>query len=100
MRIALLIALLALFSACSSQRTARVEAEPPLTTEERRIVEIAQRAVALHYGWTYQVDIRRPRKKPDGGWAVVVWRLPIKMGGNSEVMIDENGKVTGYGGGL
>jgi hypothetical protein len=96
MSTSLLILMLGLFAACSQSRTAHVKADRALTAEEKRIVEIARRAVATNDTWVHRAEFRIPRKEESGGWSVVVWRLPATPGGFRIVTIDQNARVTEY----
>jgi hypothetical protein len=75
---------------------ARVKATRALTAEEARIVEIARQAVASNDTWVDRAEFELPQRQPEGGWSVMVWRLPATPGGFRVVMLDEKGKVTAY----
>ena len=95
MRTSLLISTLAFLAACSSRTAPRVNADRPLTADEKHIVEIARRAVAANDTWVEKAEFEIPRR--DGtGWRVHVWRLPKVWGGDRFVLIDEKGSVTAY----
>jgi hypothetical protein len=96
MRFIFIFALLALLTACSQPRAPRIKTTRPLTAEEARIVEIARQAVATNDAWVERAEFHPPRRQPEGGWSVMVWRLPATPGGFRIVTINDSGKVTDY----
>jgi hypothetical protein len=96
MRITFVIALFALMTSCAHQPTARVKTARPLTAEEARIIEIARQAVATNDTWVARAEFEVPQRRSEGGWAVLVWRLPATPGGFRLITIDETDRVTAY----
>ena len=96
MRMAFVIALFALMTSCAHQPTARVKTDRSLTAEEARIIEIARRVVAANDTWVAHAEFEVPQRRPEGGWGVLVWRLPATPGGFRLITIDETDSVTAY----
>jgi hypothetical protein len=91
-----IITVLAFLTSCSPPGTARVNRSRPLTPEETRIVAIARQAVTTNDTWVAHAEFELPRRRPEGGWSVMVWDLPATPGGFRIVVIDESGRVTDY----
>jgi hypothetical protein len=96
MRIPFSIAALVLLTACSQSSSPRIDASRPLTAEETRVVEIARQAVATNDTWVDRAEFQLPQQSPDGGWSVIVWRLPKTPGGFRDISMDTNGRVINY----
>lgn len=95
MRTSLFISLVAVLAGCSQPASTRIKADRPLTLEEKRIVEIARRAVATNDTWVDRAEFEIP-KRDVSGWSVLVWRLPYTPGGHRVILIDEHDRVAGY----
>ena len=71
----------------TSQRSALTEAE---------VVAIARQAVATNDTWLDRAEFETPRRRPDGSWSLLVWRLPKTPGGHRVIHINDQGQVTRY----
>jgi len=68
----------------------------PTALNEREVVAIARQAVATNDTWLGRAEFETPRRRPDGSWSVLVWRLPKTPGGHRVIHINDQGLVTGY----
>ena len=88
-------------SAAQDNSKSAAEGSNSWTDEEKRIAEIARKAVGANNSiLAKQSEIGKPFKHADGSWAVVIWRLPAVPGGETYVDIDANGKVVSITGGM
>ncbi len=71
-------------------------ADGAVIIDEAKVVEIARQAVATNDTWVDRAEFERPKRRADGSWSVLVWRLPKAPGGHRVVQIDEKGRVTAY----
>jgi hypothetical protein len=97
----LLIVGLGLVAGCAHRRHADTNAVFPVSDKsvvlnEARVSEIARQAVAANDTWVDRAEFEPPKRRADGTWSVLVWRLPKVPGGHRVVVIDENGRVTAY----
>jgi len=90
MRTILIIVTLGFLTGCSHQQGVRVNTTRPLSDDEARIIEIARQSLI---GGGRRVEFELPRKRAEGGWSVVAWRLPKKPCGTWSILIDENDRV-------
>jgi hypothetical protein len=97
----LLIVGLGLLSGCAHHQRADTNGARPVTeqtviVDEARVIEIARQAVAANDTWVDRAEFGRPKRRADGSWSVLVWRLPKVPGGHRIIRIDEKGRVTAY----
>jgi hypothetical protein len=97
MRFAILITAFAMLTGCFRSTSDGAKSRP-LTAEEKRIVEVARKAVAANETWE-KAKFDRPEKQPDGSWIVLVSRRPSMPGAHVYITIDASGNVTEYAGG-
>jgi len=70
---------------------------PPINTlDADKVLAIARAAVTTNDTWVDKAEFETPKRKPDGSWTVMVWRLPKTPGGHRFITVDANGKVTDY----
>jgi hypothetical protein len=92
---------LGLLSGCSVGPHGGTEAEPALADQttnldENKVAEIARQAVADNDTWVDRAEFGPPKRRADGTWSVLVWRLPKVPGGHRFILIDATGRVTAY----
>ena len=97
----LLLAALALAAGCGHR--SHPDATAPLavtgqmaTLTETEVLAIARQAVTTNDTWLDRAEFEPPKRRPDGSWSVLVWRLPKTPGGHRVISISEQGQVTGY----
>jgi hypothetical protein len=64
--------------------------------DAERVLAIARAAVATNDTWLDKAEFETPKRKADGTWSVMVWRLPKTPGGHRLITVDATGKVTDY----
>jgi len=99
--IVLLIAGLCLLAGCGHRPQADVRPLQPSTGQtaaltEAQVLAIARQAVTTNDTWVDRAEFETPRRREDGSWSVLVWRLPKTPGGHRIVRISEQGQVTSY----
>ena len=87
------------YSASGSNQPSR----PPLATTippdihwgdpEFRIIAFARRYLVRHEEWD-AVEFERPKRKPEGGWSVLVWKVPKTPKSALVISLDDAGQVT------
>ena len=97
----LLIAGLGFIAGCGHYEPADTRAMPPATAQaaapsETQVLAIARQAVATNDTWLDRAEFETPRRRPDGSWSVLVWRLPKVPGGHRVIHIKDKGQVTSY----
>jgi hypothetical protein len=86
MRIFSIVVLVALVVGCVSKRAP--------ARDESGAVAIARNAIAAKETWADTATFEA--KRVGSGWSVHVWREPRVWGGDRMIVIDRDGKVTGY----
>ena len=97
----LLLVGLGLVSGCAHGQRDGAAAAPLATdqavvVDEAKVLQIARQAVATNDTWVDRAEFERPKRRTDGSWSVLVWRLPKVPGGHRIVLLDEKGRVTAY----
>jgi hypothetical protein len=97
----LLVVSLALVAGCGHSRSAdttpaRFSASQPPALTEAEVLALARQAVATNDTWLDRAEFETPRRRPDGSWSVLVWRLPKTPGGHRVIRISDQGQVTSY----
>ena len=101
MRIFWFIALIAVVAGCGSQTDGRPRStNRDVALDKAEVLLIARQAVAANDTWLDQAEFEIPKKRTDGSWSVMVWRLPKTPGGHRYIIIDSKGVVTDYKRGL
>jgi hypothetical protein len=93
MRFLLALLSLLILTSCSGPGSAHVTATSAMTAEETRILEIARTSARERARDLSQLEFNVPQRAPEGGWSVLVWRVPKVPGGFSVIQIDEHDKV-------
>jgi hypothetical protein len=92
---------LGLLSGCTFGPRDGAGAAPSLTAQtvnldENKVAEIARQAVTDNDTWVDRAEFGPPKRRADGTWSVLVWRLPKVPGGHRLILINAKGRVTAY----
>jgi hypothetical protein len=95
MRTALFLTLLVFLTACSSKTSPQtgIIVPPDLSTDEARIIAAAHQFLSTNQNWP-DAKFERPKRSADGGWTVLVWKLPATPELDMMITIDDAGHVT------
>jgi len=85
----------ALFCGCETNRTPATTYTPG-GLDEAALLAIARDTVANNDNWVEQAKFQKPKRNDDGTWNVRVTRIPEGPGGHRFIVIDQQGRVTGY----
>jgi len=96
-----LLLMSALVAGCGAPRSVESGSSPPAATKpggltQAEVLAIARQAVGTNDTWLDRAEFETPRKRSDGTWSVLVWRLPKTPGGHRVIIIDEKGQVKRY----
>src|SRR6478609_906075 len=95
MRTALFITLLGFLTACSSKTPPQTGVIVPseLSTDEASVIATARQFLSTNQNWP-DAKFERPKRSADGGWTVLVWKLPPTPELDMLIMINDTGHVT------
>jgi hypothetical protein len=95
MRTTLFITLLAFLTACLSKTPPQAGIVVPsdLSADEARIIATARQFLSTNQSWP-DAKFERPRRSAEGGWTVLVWKLPATPELDMMITIDDAGHVT------
>jgi hypothetical protein len=83
-----------LLCSCATDTSRKPKYPPGL--DEAKVLEIARQAIASNEDWLNQVDYQKPKQNDDGTFSVRATRIPEAPGGHRFIVINKQGRVTGY----
>ena len=98
MQIAFLIAIFVMLLGCSGktvvpERENGIIVPRDLNADEARVIQIARQFVATNQNWP-DVEFERPKRREEGGWSILIWKLPKTPELDMFLTIDDRGRVT------
>ena len=98
MRTTFFITLLVILTACSSKTTTSatqtgIVVPPDLNTQEARVIATARQFLSTNQNWP-DARFEKPSRRQEGGWSVVIWKLPATPDLDILLFIDDAGHIT------
>ncbi len=98
MQVPFLVAILILLLGCSRKsvvpdRETEIVVPSDLNVDEARIVQIAREFLATNQNWP-EAEFERPKRREEGGWSILIWKLPKTPELDMFLTIDDRGRVT------
>jgi hypothetical protein len=101
MRVLCVAVVLILMTACAPRSTTQPDTATQrgivvpsnLNADEAKVIATARQFLSTNQNWL-DAKFERPRRSPDGGWSVLVWKLPVTPELDMTIEIDDAGNVT------
>ena len=76
-----------------SEGESRIVVPENLNADERRVIQIARQFLETNQNWT-DAEFEWPKRREEGGWTILIWKLPKTPELDMFLTIDEKGRVT------
>ena len=95
MRNTFAITFLIILTAYSTTTTTRpgIVVPPNLSADEARVIVIARQFLSTNQNWP-DARFERPKRSAEGGWSVLIWKLPETPDLDLLILINDAGHVT------
>ena len=98
MRVTFLVSIFIMLLGCSGktavpERATEIVVPRDLNADEAKVIQIARQFVATNQNWP-DVEFERPKRGEEGGWSILIWKLPKTPELDMFLTIDDRGRVS------